>query len=54
MKRAVLTAVLILGVAVPAFADITLKQTTTGKGMGMGGRRVAPPTSRAERCARTS
>jgi hypothetical protein len=37
MKRAVLTAVLIVGVAVPAFADITLKQTTTGKGMGMSG-----------------
>lgn len=37
MKRAVLTAVLALGLAMPAFADVTLKQTTTGKGMGMSG-----------------
>jgi hypothetical protein len=37
MKRAILTAVLTLGLALPAFADVTLKQTTTGKGMGMSG-----------------
>ena len=37
MKRAVLTAVLALGLAMPAFAGVTLKQTTTGKGMGMSG-----------------
>jgi hypothetical protein len=37
MKRAILTAVLTLGLALPAFADVTLKQTTIGKGMGMSG-----------------
>jgi hypothetical protein len=37
MKRAVLTTVLTLAVATPAFADVTLKQTTAGKGMGMSG-----------------
>jgi hypothetical protein len=37
MKRALLTTALILGVAMPAFADVTLKQTTTGKGLGISG-----------------
>ena len=37
MKRVVLTTVLTLAAAMPAFADVTLKQTTAGKGMGMSG-----------------
>lgn len=37
MKRALLTTALMLGIAMPAFADVTLKQTTTGKGLGMSG-----------------
>lgn len=37
MKRAFVAGILALGVAVPAYADVTLKQTTTGKGMGMSG-----------------
>ena len=28
---------LVLGLAAPAFADVTIKPTTGGKGMGMGG-----------------
>ena len=35
MKRLVLTIVLSLAVALPAFADVTIKMTTGGKGMGM-------------------
>jgi hypothetical protein len=37
MKRVVIAAALTLGLALPAFADVTLKQTTGGKGMGMSG-----------------
>lgn len=37
MKRAFVVTVLALGLAMPAFADVTLKQTTGGKGMGMSG-----------------
>ena len=37
MKRALFTTVLALGLAVPAFADVTIKQTTGGKGLGMSG-----------------
>jgi hypothetical protein len=35
IARALLTAVLLVALAVPAFADVTLKQTISGKGMGM-------------------
>jgi hypothetical protein len=38
MTRAVLVMVLVTGLASPAAADITLKQTTNGKGMGMSGK----------------
>jgi hypothetical protein len=38
MKRAVLVTLLIAGLASPAAADVTVKQTTTGKGMGMSGK----------------
>jgi hypothetical protein len=37
MARTMTVAVLTLLLAAPAFADVTLKQTMTGKGMGMGG-----------------
>jgi hypothetical protein len=37
MKRAIVAAVLAAGLAVPAYADVTLKQTSTGKGLGMSG-----------------
>jgi hypothetical protein len=37
MKRVVIAGVLALGLALPAYADVTLKQTTSGKGMGMSG-----------------
>jgi hypothetical protein len=37
MKRACFTALLALTLAAPAFADVTIKQSTGGKGMGMGG-----------------
>ena len=37
MKRAFLATVLGLGLALPAHADVTLKQTTGGKGMGISG-----------------
>jgi hypothetical protein len=37
MKRAVVTTVLALGLARPALADVTLKQTTSGKGLGLSG-----------------
>jgi hypothetical protein len=43
MKRVILTAVLALGLALPAFADVTIKQTTGGKGLGMSGN--APGTT---------
>lgn len=38
MKRVVLTTALTLGLALPAVADVTLKQTTGGKGMGISGK----------------
>ena len=41
MKRALLSSVIALGLAVPAFADVTLKQTTNGKGMAMSGTTTA-------------
>ena len=34
MKRVILTAVLALGVALPSFADVTVKSKVAGKGMG--------------------
>jgi hypothetical protein len=37
MKRAVIAAILALGLAFPAYADVTLKQTMATKGMGMSG-----------------
>lgn len=37
MRRAVLASVLSLSLAAPALADVTIKQTTAGKGMGMSG-----------------
>src|SRR5687768_8376721 len=37
MKRVFISMVLAVGFAHPAFADLTLKQTTSGKGMGLGG-----------------
>ena len=43
MTRVVLTAVLALGLALPAYADVTIKQTTGGKGLGMSG--TAPGTT---------
>jgi hypothetical protein len=36
MKITLPTFVLTLGLALPAHADVTIKQTTTGKGLGMG------------------
>lgn len=38
MKRAILVVLLTGGLVTPAAADVTLKQTTTGKGMGMSGK----------------
>src|SRR5438874_4309858 len=38
MKRACLTTTLAVALAIPAYADITLKQTTEGKGLGMSGK----------------
>jgi hypothetical protein len=35
MKRVGLTALLVVGIATSAFADVTIKQTTGGKGMGV-------------------
>jgi hypothetical protein len=43
MKRVVLTAVLAFSLALPAYADVTIKQTTGGKGLGMSG--TAPSTT---------
>jgi hypothetical protein len=37
MKRALLASILSVGLATPAFADVTMKQTSTGKGLGMSG-----------------
>jgi len=37
MKRAFVASLLAVGLAGPAFADVTLKQTTTGKGLGLSG-----------------
>jgi hypothetical protein len=37
MQRVFMSTVLALALAQPAFADLTLKQTTSGKGMGLGG-----------------
>jgi hypothetical protein len=37
MKRALITCVIVVGLAFPAHADVTLKQTTSGKGLGMSG-----------------
>ena len=37
MKRVALATVLALGLTLPAFADVTMKQTTGGKGLGMSG-----------------
>jgi len=37
MKRFILSAVLVLGLAAPAFADVTVKANGSGKGMGMSG-----------------
>ena len=37
MTRTFCSMVLAIGLAQPAFADLTLKQTTTGKGLGLGG-----------------
>ena len=36
MKRTILAAVATVGLAVPAHADVTIKQTVEGKGMGQG------------------
>lgn len=37
MKRSLVACIIALGLAWPASADVTMKQTTTGKGMGMSG-----------------
>ena len=37
MTRTVLTVLLLAAFAAPAGADVTIKQTNTGKGMGMSG-----------------
>ncbi len=37
MTRALAAAVLAVAIAAPAYADVTLKQTSTGKGLGMSG-----------------
>jgi hypothetical protein len=41
MKRMYFAALLFVCVAVPAFADVTIKQTTGGKGMGISGNAAA-------------
>lgn len=38
MKRALIAVLLSLAVALPAWADVTIKMTTGGKGMGMAGK----------------
>jgi hypothetical protein len=38
MRRVSFTMLLALSLSIPAFADVTIKQTTGGKGMGMGGK----------------
>ena len=43
MKRVIFTTVLALGLALPAYADVTIKQTTGGKGLGISG--TAPGTT---------
>lgn len=43
MTRIILTALLVAGVAAPASADITIRQITGGKGLGMSG--TAPGTT---------
>jgi hypothetical protein len=37
MTRAALASILVLSLVVPATADVTITQSTTGKGMGMSG-----------------
>lgn len=37
MRSLLVTTLLVLGVSLPASADVTIRQTTTGKGMGMSG-----------------
>ena len=37
MLRAFAVAVAAFSLSVPVFADVTIKQTTTGKGLGMSG-----------------
>jgi hypothetical protein len=37
MKRTLLVPVLVFFLAAPVYADVTIKQTVSGKGMGMGG-----------------
>jgi hypothetical protein len=37
MTRALTASILALSLSTPAFADVTIKQTTTGKGLGMSG-----------------
>lgn len=41
MKRSILIVVLTLALAVPSFADVTMKSSIVGKGMGMGGTMTA-------------
>ena len=41
MRRVILVAVAILSLAAPSFADVTIKSSMTGKGMGMGGTMTA-------------
>jgi len=38
MKRVCLVALFVCGLSLPAFADVTIKMTTSGKGMGMSGK----------------
>jgi hypothetical protein len=38
MKRNAVATLLAVGLAIPVYADVTLKQTTEGKGMGMSGK----------------
>ncbi len=40
MTRAALVSLLVLGLAAPAAADVTIKQSTSGKGLGMSGTTV--------------
>jgi hypothetical protein len=37
MKRALVATILVAGLVMPVYADVTLKNSTSGKGMGMGG-----------------